>query len=124
MGLKHPTSKSFSFAFEGLKTALKQEPNFRIHIAIALVALALGALVKLDLLEWLILVFTIFYVLTLELLNTVLEALVNLVSPEIHPWAKIAKDVSAACVLMGAILAVIVGFVLFTPKLVTILIQQ
>jgi len=117
MGLKHPTVKSFSFAFQGMKTAFRQEPNFRVHLIIAALALILGVFLKLNTLEWLILSFTIFYVITLELLNTVLEALVNLVSPEIQPFAKIAKDVSAACVLLAAVLSLIVGLVLFAPKI-------
>jgi diacylglycerol kinase len=118
MGLQHPTAKSFSFAFEGFKTAFRQEPNFRIHLVMAVFALSLGAFLKLSTLEWLILSFTIFYVITLELLNTVLEALVNLVSPEYRHYAKIAKDVSAACVLLAAVLSVIVGLVLFLPKII------
>lgn len=121
MGLKHPTVKSFTYAFQGIKTAFRQEPNFRIHIVIAILALALGFFLQLGTLEWLLLSFTIFYVITLELLNTVLEALVNLVSPEIEPYAKVAKDVSAACVLLAAILAIIVGLVLFVPKLLNLL---
>ena len=121
MGLRHPTIKSFSYAFEGLKTAIKQEPNFRIHIVMAIFALTLGVLLKLSTLEWLILTFTIFYVITLELLTTVLEAFVNLVSPEYQHYAKVAKDVSAACVLLAAFLSVIVGFVLFLPKIMLLI---
>jgi diacylglycerol kinase len=121
MGLRHPTAKSFSYALEGLKTALQQEPNFRIHIFMAALALTLGVFLKLSTLEWLFLSFTIFYVITLELLNTVLEALVNLVSPEHQYFAKVAKDVSAACVLMAAFLSVIVGLILFLPKIVLII---
>lgn len=118
MGLKHPTAKSFSYAIEGLKTALRQEPNFRIHLYMAAFALSLGIFLKLTELEWIILTFTIFYVITLELLNTVLEALVNLVSPEYQHFAKVAKDVSAACVLLAALLSVIVGLILFLPKII------
>ena len=121
MGLRHPTAKSFVYAFEGLKTALRQEPNFRIHLVMAVFALSLGMFLKLSNLEWIILTFIIFYVLTLELLNTVLEALVNLVSPEYQHFAKVAKDVSAACVLLAAILSVIVGLVLFLPKIIPLL---
>ena len=121
MGLKHTTAKSFSYAFDGLKTAIKNEPNMRIHLFMATFALILGIILNLKILEWLILAFTIFWVISLELLNTVLESLVNLVSPEMSPYAKIAKDVSAACVLLAAILSVIVGFILFLPKILLIL---
>lgn len=120
MGLRHSTSKSFYFAFQGLKTAFFQEPNLRIHIVAAIFALMLGLILKLSVYEWLLLTFTIFYVITLELLNTVLEAIVNLVSPEVVSYAKVAKDVSAACVLMAAVMSIIVGTVLFVPKIVAI----
>ena len=118
MGLKHATSKSFFYAFNGLKTAVKNEPNMKIHLFMATFALILGVILNLTVIEWLILTFTIFWVISLELLNTVLEALVNLVSPDVQPYAKIAKDVSAACVLLAAILSVIVGLMLFLPKII------
>jgi undecaprenol kinase len=120
MGMKHSTIKSFRYAFQGLNTAITNEPNFRIHIFFAVFALTLGIILKLNYLEWLLLAFTIFYVLTLELLNTVLESMVNLVSPEMNPYAKIAKDVSAACVLLGAFMSIIVGISLFLPKIVNL----
>jgi diacylglycerol kinase len=120
MGLKHSTIKSFRYAFQGLSTAITNEPNFRIHLFFAVFALTLGLILKLHYIEWLLLAFTIFYVLTLELLNTVLESMVNLVSPEMNPYAKIAKDVSAACVLLGAFMSIIVGISLFLPKIVNL----
>lgn len=117
MGLRHDTSKSFKYAFSGIKTAYKNEPNLRIHTFFAVFAVSLAAALGVSTTEWLLLTFTIFYVITLELLNTVLEAMVNLVSPELSPFAKIAKDVSAACVLTAAFMSVIVGVVIFLPKL-------
>jgi diacylglycerol kinase len=122
MGKTHSTSKSFYYAFQGIKTAFKNEPNLRIHTVAAVLALSLGVVLSLSTIEWLILTFTIFYVITLELLNSVLEAVVDLVSPDIRPYAKIAKDVSAACVLIAAFLSLIVGAVLFIPK-ITLLIK-
>ena len=119
MGLKHSTTKSFSYAFQGIKTAYKNEPNLRIHTIAAILAVSFGALLGISAVEWLLLTFTIFYVITLELLNTVLENLVDLTSPEIRPYAKVAKDVSAACVLLAAIMSVIVGMVLFIPKIIS-----
>lgn len=117
MGLYHKTTKSFFYAGQGLKTALKNEPNLRIHFTAATLALVLGATLGLSIYEWLLLTFTIFYVITLELLNTVLEAIVDLVSPEIKGVAKIAKDVSAAMVLLAAFMSIIVGVALFIPKI-------
>jgi undecaprenol kinase len=118
MGIRHSTLKSFSYAFQGIRTAFKNEPNLRIHSVFAIAALILGIIFRLNYLEWMLLAFTIFYVITLELLNTVMEAFVDLVSPEMSPYAKIAKDVSAACVLLAAILSVVVGLILFLPKII------
>src|SRR3989344_8937003 len=105
MGLRHDTAKSFKYAFSGIKTAYKNEPNLRIHTFFAIFAISLGAALGVSIIEWLLLTFTIFYVITLELLNTVLEAMVNMVSPEISPYARVAKDVSAACVLLAAVMS-------------------
>lgn len=117
----HATKKSFIYAFQGIKTAYKNEPNLKIHLFFATAAILSGLLFKVTTIEWLLLTFTIFYVITLELLNTVLEAIVDLVSPEIQPIAKVAKDVSAACVLFAAIMSIIVGFVVFLPKVLDFL---
>lgn len=121
MGLRHTTGRSFYYAFRGMKDAFIREPNLRIHAFFALSALVAGVILNLNTIEWIILMFTIFWVISLELLNTVLESLVNIVSPEVQPYARIAKDVSAACVLLAAILSVIVGFLLFLPKIIVLL---
>jgi len=121
MSRKYPITKSFLFAISGLKSALTKEPNFRIHVAAATLALIAAYFLGFSSLEWLILGITIFLVITFELLNTVLEALVNLISPELNPEAKIAKDVSAAVVLVSAIFSVIVGAILFVPKIIVFL---
>ena len=117
MGINHSTVKSFGYAFQGIKASLKKEPNLRIHVAIGIIALLLGFILKLSRLEWLLLAFIIFYVVTLELLNTVIESVVNLVSPEVKESARVAKDISAAVVLVSAILSIVVGLILFLPKI-------
>lgn len=118
MSKYHSTIRSFGYAFTGLKTAIKNEPNFRIHLVIAAAALIFGLILRLNPSEWVVLFFTISFVLILELVNTSLEALVNIVSPEIQPQAKVAKDVCAAAVLVSATLSVIIGFFLFLPKII------
>ncbi len=120
MSRLRPLAKSFEFAFQGVKTAIKNEPNFRIHLTFAVAALLLAILLKFNIYEWLLLLFTISFVLILELFNTTLEAIVNLVSPEIRPQAKIAKDVSAAAVLLAATASIIVGLSLFLPKILAL----
>lgn len=97
--------------------ALKDEPNLKIHLAVAFSAMTLAVLLKLSTIEFAILVLTIGMVITLELINTMLEALVDLVSPEIKPQAKVAKDVSAAAVLVSAFVSLIIGAILFLPKI-------
>ena len=121
MGVNHTTAKSFGFAFEGVKTALKNEPNLRVHITFGALALLAAVLLGFTTYEWLILAITIFFVLALELLNTALESIVNLISPKKNPVAKAAKDVSAAMVLFASIMALFVGGVLFLPKIAVLL---
>lgn len=117
MSRKNPLHESFKYAFEGIGTALKKEPNFRIQIITGVAAIVLAYYLGFSILEWLILLFTIFSVLILELINTALEAVVDLVSPDIKNEAKLAKDVSAAAVLLSAIFSLLVAVFLFLPKL-------
>lgn len=117
----HSTKKSFGYAINGLKTAFKNEPNMQTHVFIGSLALLAGAFLGLTLSEWTLLMFVIFFVIVLELFNTSLENIVDLVSPNIDAKAKVAKDVSAAAVLCAAALSVIVGFMLFLPKIIELL---
>ncbi len=121
MSRKYSMFGSFRFAFAGLKEAMINEPNFQIHVLLGLTSLIVGFFVGLSKEEWIILSFTITFVLTLELFNTAIEAIVDLLHPEHHPKAKVAKDVAAASVFISSLLAVVVGFLLFTPKLLLLL---
>jgi diacylglycerol kinase len=123
MSKTHSVVRSFGYAFDGIKEAIKNEPNFRIHTIIALFALLLGLILKLSYPEWIILAFTIAFVLILELINTSLEAIVDIVSPQIAPKAKVAKDVIAAAVLISALLAVVIGILIFLPKIIPAFLQ-
>lgn len=118
MSKKRSLAKSFGYAIEGFIEALKEEPNFRIHTFLAIVAVILAYNLSFTLKEWAILAITISFVLVTELFNTVAEAMVDLVSPEIKDKAKLAKDVSAAAVLITALLAIGVFLLLFLPKLI------
>jgi len=118
MSLRHSTLKSFGYAINGLKLGIKNEPNFRIHLTIGTLAVLLGFILNLDYLEIAILVFTVGFVLMMELLNTTLEALTNLMSPKYNEYAKIVKDVAASGVLVSAIVSVIIGILLFLPKII------
>ncbi len=120
MSKAHSTITSFGCAFSGIKTAIKNEPNVRIHLMIAVSAIILAILLKFRPVEWIILLFTIAFVLILELINTSLEVLVDIVSPEVNEKAKIAKDISAAAVFVSAFLSVIIGVFLFGPKILSL----
>ena len=108
--------RSFGYAFEGVKVALKGR-NFKIIVSLGILAAVGAFFLKFSASEWVLLVLTIDIVITSELLNTSIEAVVDLVSPEIRDKAKIAKDVSVAAVLISSIFAVFMGALLFLPKL-------
>ena len=108
---------SFRFAFSGLWYALRTQRNTRIHLTVAAAVVALGIWLSLPLTQWAILTLAIGFVLVGEMLNTVAETLVDLVSPGYHPLAKIVKDVTAGGVLLTAIVSVIVGLLLLGPPL-------
>jgi diacylglycerol kinase len=110
--------RSFGFAFEGVAYILQTQRNARIEIAIAIGAVVLGAWLGISTAEWAVLVLTIVVVLALEWMNTALELAVSLASPKVHPSAKAAKDVAAACVLLGALASIVVGVLLFGSRLV------
>jgi diacylglycerol kinase len=112
---------SFVSAGRGFALLCLTQPNFRIHIAASICAIALGWLLRISVFEWLILVLTIALVLATEALNTVLEKTVDLCRPDSHPAARDAKDLSAAAVLIASTGALIVGVFLFGPRLARLL---
>jgi diacylglycerol kinase len=108
---------SFRYAFQGLADLFRSQVNARIHLAVALAVVLAGGYFGLSALEWVALVVCIAGVLALEAINTALEYLTDLVSPDIHPLAGKAKDVAAAAVLLAAFGAVVVGLLIFLPKI-------
>lgn len=108
---------SFKYASAGIKEAFQNEKNMRVHSVLMTLAIILGFVLKLSLIEWAILVITIGLVLISEFINTSLEQIVDIVSPEKQEKAKIAKDVAAAGVLISAVVAVLVAYFLFLPKI-------
>lgn len=109
--------KSFSYAFRGVKDALKSEHNLRIHFLISVLVFILAYFLKFSFIEFAILTITVFFVITLELINTIIEKIMDITSPEISEKVRVIKDISAAIVLFGAITSVIVGVLLFLPKI-------
>jgi diacylglycerol kinase len=96
---------------------LRTQPNVRIHALATFCVVMLGAWLGLSRVEWAVLTLTIGMVWTAEFFNTAFEAVIDLASPEIHPLARIGKDVSAAAVLMAAITSVIIGLIILGPPL-------
>lgn len=109
--------KPFLYAIAGVFAAVRGERNMRIHLVAAAAAASLGAWFGLSACEWVAVVICCALVMSLECLNTAIEAAVDLASPEIHPLAKKAKDCAAGAVLIAAIGSAIVGCIIFVPKL-------
>lgn len=109
--------RSFGFALEGVSYLIRTQRNVRIELVIGAVVLALAAWLRITTLEWAVLILTVALVLSLEALNTAVELAVTLASPERHPLAKSAKDVSAAMVLIAAIASVVIGLMVLGPRL-------
>jgi diacylglycerol kinase len=109
--------ESFHFAFSGLWYALRTQRNTRIHLTITAVVVVLGLFLELSYVQWAVVTLTIGFVLVSEMLNTVAETLVDLISPGYHPLAKIVKDVTAGAVLLAAIVSIVVGLLVLGPPL-------
>ena len=108
---------SFGYALAGLRHVLRTQRNARIHLIIALLAITLATVLRLSLVEWAILALTIGFVFVAEMFNSVAEAAVDAVTQRFHPLAKTAKDIAAGAVIFAAIISVIVGLLLFGPRL-------
>jgi diacylglycerol kinase (ATP) len=108
---------SFRYAFGGLWFMLRTQRNAWIHAAATACVVALGLWLSLSRIEWAILALTIGLVWMAEFINTALEAVVDLASPDIHPLAKVGKDVGAAAVLVAAFTSVVVGLLILGPAL-------
>ena len=104
---------SFHYAFSGIMYAAKTQPNMRIHLVIAAIVLGATVALKLDRFYVIAIVILIAFVLALELVNTAVEAVVDLLTVAHHPLAKTAKDASAGAVLVGTVAAVVVGYLTF-----------
>jgi diacylglycerol kinase len=108
---------SFKYAFQGLSQIFNKEVNFRIHMAVAILVVGLGVLLRINKIEWLLVIFSIGWVVALEILNSAVERLVDLVSPQNSEKAKQIKDMAAAGVLVAAIVAAFAGVMVFLPHL-------
>ena len=111
---------SFTYPIKGLKYAYRNEQNLAVDVGVSIIVLIASFIFKLSLVEWVVVVFTIGAVLSLELINTAIEAVVDLVTEEYHPLAKVAKDTAAAAIFVIAVVAAIVGVIIFLPKIISL----
>ena len=110
--------KSFTFAFEGIRVLWKEEHNIRIHIIAAFLALIAGLFFQIQVYEWIAVILVIAFIIVTEIINTSIEHLADVVSPGIDNQIKKIKDIAAAAVLIAAISAVVVGVIIFLPKII------
>lgn len=113
--------RSFVFASAGIAHVFRTQRNMRVQLVISAVIVLMGWWLNISTVEWAIIALTMGVVFAAEMMNTVVESVVDLASHGVHPLAKIAKDVAAGAVLMLAIFAVVVGMLIFLPKLIAVI---
>lgn len=111
---------SFKYSIQGLAYAYKYEQSMTIHFMAATVVIVAGIFLKISLMEWLICFMLFGLVMATELINTSIEAVVDLTCPNIHPLAKVAKDTASAAVFVFALVAFISGLIIFVPKIINL----
>ena len=110
-------ARSFKHAFDGWGFMLRTQRNAWIHFAATVAVVLVSLWLKLNLLEWAVILLVIGMVWTAEFLNTALEAIVDLASPDNHPLAKVGKDLGAGAVLVSAFIALVIGILILGPAL-------
>lgn len=109
--------KSFGYAINGIRLLFSSQANARIHLFVALLVVIAGLTCGVSPAEWLAIFISVSMVIAMEAMNTALEWLTDLVSPEYHPLAGKVKDVAAAAVLITVIGAIVAGLIIFVPKI-------
>ena len=118
---KRSFAQSVNHALDGISYVTKKERNFKIEIIVGILAILLGFLLKVTIVEWLILIITIALVLCFEIINTALERCVDLVTKDYQELAKVTKDAAAGAVLVMSMFAIVIGIIIFLPKLANLL---
>ena len=114
--------KSFIYAFRGLVKTWREEQNLQIHSMVALVVVIMGFAFGISIVEWLFLVIVISLVILMEIINSAIERVADILKPRIHDYVKEIKDIMAAAVLLASISAVIVGFIIFGSRIYALLV--
>ena len=110
-------SKSFAFAWNGIRQCGAEEANFRIHIFLAALTVAAGCYFNISAMEWMVVFMCTGFVICMEMINTVVENTCDLIQKDFHPAVKIIKDISAGAVLLSAVIALLCGAIIFIPKI-------
>ena len=113
--------QSFAAAFAGLKVLFSNERNFRVHLLIGIAAVIACVVFHVTLMEWVVVLLLIAVVLSAEAFNTSIEYLCDIISPNYHPLIKKIKDIAAGAVLICAVIAAVIGCVIFIPYLAGLL---
>lgn len=108
---------SFKYALSGIFAALKEEPNLKFHFLAGFFIIIASFALRISKTDWMIILFLIGFIISVELTNTAIEAVVDAFTDKEHPGAKLAKDISAGAVLIAAITSAIVGILIFLPYL-------
>jgi len=111
--------RSFAFAFNGIRSCFTTEQNFRIHTLLAVAVLALAIIFNISAYEWIATALSIAFVIVMEMMNTAIEKLCDVVHRDLHPAIKKIKDITAGAVLIAALSALATGLVIFLPKIIT-----
>ena len=123
-GKNHVVNKNKSFldsflhAYDGIVSSLYKERNMNIHLAMSVLVIVAGVIFKISYTEWLVCMVFIALVITTELINTAIEAVVDMITTKENNFAKVAKDTSAGAVLVVSLMAAFVGLIIFVPKVV------
>lgn len=111
--------KSLKYALRGLGYALSHEKNFQNQIAVSVLVIVAMLYLQVTRSEAVVLFLVILGVLVMELLNTVMERVVDILKPKVHPYARLIKDLMAASVLISSIFALVIGFIIFIPYILS-----
>jgi diacylglycerol kinase (ATP) len=114
---RQPLYKSFGYAFEGIFNTIRDERNIKIHLSVTVLVIIFGFILRISYYEWIICLLLFGLITGLELVNTAVEEVVDLVTQERRPHAKKAKDAAAGAVLYAALMAAFIGGMIFFPKL-------
>ncbi|MFW5701026.1 MAG: diacylglycerol kinase [Cyclobacteriaceae bacterium] len=111
--------KSFFYAYRGFVFAFRTQANFRIQVFVAFLVMILGWFFDISIVEWTIIFLSIGVVISAELFNTAIEKILDFISPEYNEQAGMMKDIAAGAVLFSAIIAGVIGLIIFLPRIIS-----